>query len=75
MRSEDEIKNKIVHYGMVIKSGIRLDTYHQAMLRKQIRELKWVLGEGSDISLSDEFDRQKKIAVKLEDAVSDDYEN
>jgi len=71
MRSEQQVNDKIFHYSNILKSKMGLDPYHAAMIRKQIKELKWVLGEGSDINIDEMYRREAEIAKKLEKLLDD----
>ena len=65
MRSEKQVKDKIFLYRELLKSRESLMPFHQAMLRKQIKDLEWVLGEGTDIDVAEETKRQFELSEKL----------
>lgn len=70
MRTEREIKGKICMFLKVLEHPGSLPKFHREMLKKQIKELQWVLGEGTEIRVSDEYlaelpDLLKKLKKKL----------
>lgn len=65
MRKEKEIKGKIILYEKLLEKPCSLAPFHQAMLRKQVRELKWVLGKGTTITLDERYQKEIELAKKL----------
>ena len=66
MRSERELKDKLFLYEALL--GERgLSPLHLAIIRAQVQDLKWMLGEGEDLVVERETIRQEELGKKLKE--------